>query len=347
MEKTDFISLLSKIPKTELHVHIEAVITIESVRRLYEKRFGKKITSEEENQLFDYNDLPGFIGAFLKVQDLFTDVSDFDLVFDDFGNYLKENNIVYCEAFFAPSAFVKKGFSYKEMIANFSKNIEKIQTEKNITIKMLIDVSRTFGEKNAEENYNLFKENPSKYLIGIGLGGNEVKGPCKLFSNVFEKAHKDGFHAVAHAGEDVGPESIWDAIKDLHAERIGHGVTAIQDANLISYLKEKQIPLEICPTSNVFTKKITKSIETHPLRKFFTEGLLVTINTDDPVFFKTTLLNEYWEIYSKLNFTLPEIKMLIENGFKAAFLSDSEKEKYLETVESAWKKNVEESSKDD
>ncbi len=337
MNKERFYQFLQKIPKAELHIHIEAVITLESVKKLYQKRFNKPMTQEEQDSLFAYEDLKGFIDSFLKVQDLFIDISDFDLVFDDFAKYLIENGITHCEAFFAPSAFLKKGFSYQEMVDNFSKNIAKIKKEHNITIKLMADVSRTFGLENAIANYENFSNHPSSDIIGIGLGGNEAKGPCNLFGPVFEKAHMEHYHAVAHAGEDVGPESIKDAIHILNSERIGHGITAIQDEKLLEELKEKQIPLEICPTSNIFTKKIVSEMKNHPVRAFFDKGLFVTINTDDPVFFKTTLLNEYWTLYNELGFTMDEIKILIQNSFKASFLPGSEKAKYLEAVDSAWK----------
>lgn len=332
MKKSDFFALLKQVPKAELHIHIEAVITMASVKKLYKKRYGTAMTKQEADDLFNYDDLPGFIAAFLKVQDLFTDVSDFDLVFSDFAKYLEENNVQYCEAFFAPSAFLKKGFKYPEMVENFSKNIAKIKKEKGIVVKLLVDVSRTFGLENAMQNYELFISAPSKDIIGIGLGGNEVKGPCNLFGPVFEKAHNDGFHAVAHAGEDVGPESVWDAIKILHSERIGHGISTVQDSELIEYIAKNKIPLEICPTSNVFTKQFVKKMEEHPVRELYDKGVLVTIGSDDPVFFKTTVNEEYWNLHSKLNFKLSEIEDLICNSFKASFLSDSKKSAYVKEV---------------
>lgn len=339
MKKENFYSFLQLVPKAELHIHIEAVITLESICALYEKRFGKKMTKAEQTALFTYDDLNGFIKAFLQVQDLFTEVGDFDYVFADFERYLKGNGISHCEAFFAPSAFIKKGFDYKEMVKNFQRNINRIKKESGITIDLMMDVSRTFGLENSLNNYKIFCENPSKCMIGIGLGGAEQKGPCKDFGPVFEKAHADGFHAVAHAGEDVGPDSVWDAIKILHSERIGHGITSIQDSALVDYLAEKQIPLEICPTSNTFTKKIVTRTEDHPVREFFDRGLLVVIGTDDPVFFKVTLLDELWSLHKKLHFTMDEIKVLIQNSFKASFLSDKKKKEYLKQVDEAWSKN--------
>ncbi|MBP5402735.1 MAG: adenosine deaminase [Treponema sp.] len=337
MKKADFFALLKQVPKAELHIHIEAVITMASVKKLYKKRFGKAMPKNEEKALFDYDNLSGFIAAFLKVQDLFTEVSDFDLVFNDFAKYLENNNVTYCEAFFAPSAFVKKGFKYSDMVENFTKNIQKIKKEKGITIKLLTDVSRTFGLENAQKNYEMFKASPSQEIIGIGLGGAEVKGPCNLFGPVFVQAHKDGFHAVAHAGEDVGPESVWDAVKILSSERIGHGISSIQDEKLVDYLKEKQIPLEICPTSNVFTKKYVKTMEDHPVRALYDAGVLVTIGSDDPVFFKTTVNEEYWNLYSKLNFTISEIEDLICNSFKASFLPESKKTSAIREVKKVFK----------
>ena len=338
VEKEAFYSFMKKIPKAEIHLHIEAVPTLKAIKKLYKKRFNKTMTKADQEKLFSYNDLNGFIQAFLQVQDLYQSVDDFDYIFADFADYLVENNINYCEAFFAPSAFLKKGFAYKDIVANFDKNIEKIKKEKDITIKILVDVSRTFGCENAMKNYNLIKEFPCKHVLGIGLGGAEQKGPAKDFESVFTQAHKDGFHAVAHAGEDVGPESIWDSINYLHAERIGHGITSIQDSKLIDYLKETQLPVEVCPTSNVFTKKIVDKIENHPIRALYDDGVHVTVNTDDPVFFKVTLLDEYWNLHSKLNFSMNEIKQLVINSYNSSFLSEKDKEKYIKKVEESWKK---------
>lgn len=338
MKETDFSAFLANIPKSEIHIHIEAVMSLASVRKLYEKRNGKKMSKADETALFSYNDLNGFIKAFLTVQDLFSTVSDFNYVFNDLGKYLAKHNIVYCEAFFAPSAFLKKGFDYGEMVALFSKKIHEIKEKYNIVVKLLLDVSRTFGCDNAMKNYELLKHFPCKDIIGIGLGGAEEKGPAKDFKRVFEKAHREGFHAVAHAGEDVGPESVWDTIKILHSERIGHGITSVQDAKLISYLAKSKLPLEVCITSNVFTKRFVKKVEEHPIREMYDKNVFVTVNTDDPVFFKTTLTHEYWNCYHKLHFSLAEIKQLITNGFNATFLSDSQKKSYIRKVNSAWKK---------
>lgn len=337
MTKSEFYSFFRAVPKAELHIHIEAVMSRETIRRLYLKKNGVEFSDADMKKLFDYSDLNGFIAAFLQVQDLFVSVDDFDFVFNDLRDYLVRNGIVHCEAFFAPSAFLKKGFSYVEMTKNFERNLKKIKDETGITVWLLGDVSRTFGLQNAEGNYKLFKENPFEGFIGIGLGGAESKGPAAEFGPVFEEALNDKYHAVAHAGEDVGPESIWDAIKICHAQRIGHGITSVQDGELVKYLAEKKIPVEVAPTSNVFTKKYVKKMEEHPVREMFDKGISVTIATDDPIFFGAELLDEYWNLHSKLKFSKAELKKIILNSFDDSFLPPESKSEFKKLVEDNWK----------
>lgn len=336
MNKSEFKKFVLTVPKAELHLHLEAVISLDGIKTLYKNKFDKEMSEQEQIDLFSYEDLNGFIQSFLKIQGMYKSVQDFELVFDELEKYLVQNGITYTEVFFAPSAFFKMGFSYADMVQIFHKKITQIKEKTGIVIKLLMDVSRTFGCENAMNNYKLLKEYPCEDVIGIGLGGAESKGPAKDFAPVYEQALKDGFKAVAHAGEDVGPESIWDSINFLHAQRIGHGITAIQDEKLMDELKKTQLPIEICITSNTFTKKIVKEAKEHPVRTFFDKGLMVNINTDDPVFFKTTLLDELWICHSELNFSMEEIKTLIKNSFASSFLSDEAKQNWCDKVDSAW-----------
>ncbi|MBP3742555.1 MAG: adenosine deaminase [Treponema sp.] len=337
MNKAEFENILKPIPKAELHLHLEAVISMAGIKKLYKNKFGKAMSAEEQKELFAYEDLNGFIESFLKIQGMYSSVEDFRIVFDELCNYLTDNGITYTEVFFAPTAFLKMGFKYEDMVKIFHEKITEIKKKTGITIKLLMDVSRTFGCENAMNNYNLLKSNPCEDIIGIGLGGAEAKGPAKDFAPVYEQAIKDGFKVVAHAGEDVGPESMWDSINYLHAQRLGHGITAIQDEKLMEELKTSQLPIEICITSNTFTKKVVKKAKEHPVRTFFDRGIAVNINTDDPVFFKTTLLNELWICYHDLNFTLEEIKQLVKNSFLHSFMSDEEKAAAVKSVDKAWK----------
>ena len=336
MNKTEFKQFIAGIPKAELHIHLEAVISMPGIKKLYKNKFEKEMSKEEQKELFSYNDLNGFIQSFLKIQGMYSSVEDFRIVFDELEKYLVKNGITYTEVFFAPTAFLKMGFKYEDMIRIFHEKISKIKEKRGITIKMLMDVSRTFGCENAMKNYNLLKEFPCEDIIGIGLGGAEAKGPAKEYAPVYEQALKDGFKAVAHAGEDVGPESIWDSINYLHAQRIGHGITAIQDENLMTELEKTKLPIEICITSNTFTKKVVKKASEHPVRTFYDKGIAVNINTDDPVFFKTTLLDELYICHHDLNFTMDEIKDLIKNSFRQSFMSDKDKKSAVKAVDAAW-----------
>ena len=333
MNKKEFYKLIKAVPKTEVHIHIEAVPSIDSIKALFKKNKGKEISDQEIKELFTYDDLNGFIQAFIKIQQLYVSVEDFDYIFDDLAKYLVENGIVYAEAFFAPTSFLKNGFKYEDMVKVFDRKIAEIKEKHGITIKLLMDVSRTFGLENAMGNYSLLKKYPSENIIGIGLGGAEIKGPCRDYAPVFELAKREGYKVVAHAGEDVGPESIWEAIDLLHVDRVGHCISAIQDEKLMETLKERGIVLEVCPTSNVFTKKFVKSIAEHPIREFFNRGLFVTVNTDDPVFFKVSLCDEFYKLYKEAKFSLDEIIVLIKNGFNATYLSDSEKEFWCKKVD--------------
>jgi adenosine deaminase len=221
----------------------------------------------------------------------------------------------------------------------FVKKIDEIYEKDHIKIRLLIDVSRTFGAENAQNNLDIVLKYNSDKIIGIGLGGAESKGPAAEYKDVYANAKKAGLCRVAHAGEDVGPESVWDSIKLLDAQRIGHGISSIQDENLVKYLADNKIPLEICPTSNVFTKKYVQKIEDHPIRPFFDKGVIVTVNTDDPTFFNVSLLDEYWNLYTKLNFTLDEIKQIIINAFEVSFMPENDKKAYIEEVNKAWEAN--------
>lgn len=337
MNKKNFYDLLKSVPKAEVHIHSEAVISRNSVKKLYKECNGKEMSATEIKDLFTYDDLNGFIQAFIKIQNFFTKPADFELVFKDFAKYLEDNNVVYCETFVAPTAFLKKGFDFHELIETMSNAINKIEKESKRTIKMLIDVSRTFGEENAQHNLDLILKENNPLILGIGLGGAESKGPAKDYKNVFANAKKAGLHAVAHAGEDVESWSIKDAINLCGAERIGHGITAAADEELVKELAKTKLPLEVCPTSNTFTKKVVSKMEDHPIKELYDKGVFVTVNTDDPTFFKQSLIDEYWNVYSKCKFTLDEILDLICNSFKASFISDSKKKSYCAEARKAWK----------
>ena len=325
----DYKDILFSIPKTEIHLHLEGMASIDTIWSLIQKHKLEISGINNRDDIikrFQVKNLDDFIDLFLNViQNCYREEIDLTLQMNDARGYLKRNNIIYAEIFFAPSKFLMNGFLFDVMMEYLDQGARKIKKEDGIDIKFLIDVSRSFGPENATNNLNLILKHRKPSIIGIGLGGAEGKGPAKDYKEVFEIARNAGLKVVAHAGEDVGPESIWSSIKDLKVSRIGHGISAIQDEKLMDYLKETQLPLEICPMSNIFTKKYVSSYKNHPIRKFYDRGMYVTVNTDDPTIFGMELIDEYLNLLENNIFSLSEIFDLIKKNLYATFLTTPDK----------------------
>ncbi len=339
MNKENFYDLMKTIPKAEIHVHEEAVLSRETIKKVYSRVNGKEMTDEELSSLFAYTDFAGFLDSFIKIQSYFKSIDDLDDMFSDFSSYLDDNNIVYCETFFSPTSHLKKGWSFHDMISAVQKSIEKIKEKSGREVKLIVDVSRSFGIENAMKNLDLVLEENNPLILGIGLGGDETKGPAKDYKEVFEKAKEKGLHTVTHAGETCGVFSMKDSVELCKAERLGHGIAAAKDEEYMKELSRLQIPLEVCPTSNIFlSKEFEGNMKNHPIKKLYDAGIFITVNTDDPTFFKVSLIDEYWNIYESLGFSLEDIKEIIKNGFNASFLTQEEKEKYCTSVDEEWEK---------
>ncbi|GBF51299.1 adenosine deaminase [Leptospira ryugenii] len=314
----DVINFIREIPKTEIHLHLEACVNRETLKYLYKKN-GIEVTDQEFEEKYNFKDLNGFIQVFFFVQGAVKEASDLGYFIDSLADYLRSNNIVYCEAFFAPSKFIQNGLDFDEMIEVMVNRIRQIEVKDKITIRLLVDVSRSFGPANAMNNLNRVLNLKQKEVIGIGLGGAELMGPAKDYAEVFKKAREAGLRCVAHSGEDDGPWAIWDAVSLCKAERIGHGTSAIQDPELMKYMKENKIPIEICVTSNVFTGKYVRKEQNHPVRYYYDQGMALCINTDDPEIFNVNLTYEYFKLYRFLDFSLEELIDLVRQGVYCTF----------------------------
>ena len=165
MKKEEFYDLLESIPKAELHVHEEAVLSRETVKKVYKRNFNQDMSDEEFNSLFEYDDLTGFLSSFIKIQSYFTNINDFEYMFKDFEAYLNKNNIIYCETFFSPTSHLKKGWSFHDMISIVQKNIERIKENSGRTVKLIVDVSRSFGVENAMKNLDLVLAEKNPYIV--------------------------------------------------------------------------------------------------------------------------------------------------------------------------------------
>ena len=211
-----------------------------------------------------------------------------------------------------------------------------MKVERGIMVRFLPDVSRSYGAEVADKILDIILSKRSRYIIGIGLGGPEHLSKNREYKAVFEKARRAGLRMVAHAGESVGPKCIRDAIEILGAERIGHATSAIQDEKVMQILVKRQIPVEIAVTSNLITGKFVKNLNEHPIKEYLARGVFVTLNTDDPNLFKTTLVDEYWKVYNGLGCGLRTIYSLIKNGFRASFLDGGQKHRFITKVNRSW-----------
>jgi adenosine deaminase len=325
-----FIQLLKDVPKAEIHLHLEGLISVDTIWTLIQENklsFDGIETKKDVVKNFKVNSLDEFIKLFINViQASFKNEQDIIYLLEDAQQYLERNKIVHAEIFFAPTKFLQSGFSFSNMMDILEEGAQKILKVSGISVNFLIDVSRTFGLENAEKNLDLVLANPRKSIIGIGLGGAESSGPAEDYKTVFERAVKNKLKVVAHAGEDVGPESIWNSINLLSAERIGHGISAIQDEKLMQLLKERQIPLEICPTSNLFTKKFVSRVGDHPIKAFYDKGLNITLNSDDPTLFGSELVEEYILLYKKGIFNEEELLDIMKKTLYASFLTSERKD---------------------
>ena len=328
-----FHEFIKRIPKTEIHIHAEATVQFKTFLELNRKyRLNDELKTEKDFEKFlDINSLSRMIEHYIYLQSFFREAEDFKLVARDVHEYAKRNKIRYMELFIAPSIPVtKNNLDFNRLLRVLDEGFTEVERKDGTRIVIIIDVSRTFGFDNAMNNLDRLieyrNEHPaSKRFIGIGLGGAEMNNPAGTYAEVFKKAVADGLHVVAHAGEEVDSASIWDALTKLGAERIGHGTSAILDEKLMSYLQEHQVPLEICPSSNVITQKYVQRYEDHPIRTFFDRGIPVTVNTDDPILFEIELNREYELLHEKCGFTVKETIDLIRNNLFATFLSEDEK----------------------
>jgi adenosine deaminase len=312
-----------RVPKVELHLHLEGAIPQEALWQLIQKYGGGPAVPNIEalQRRFQYRDFPHFIETWVWKNQFLREYEDFTFIAEAVAKNLVRQNVRYVEMFYSPSDFFKHGLELQKLTEAIHTGLSRV---KQVETALILDFCRDNGPENAARNLDAVKEVKQLGVIGIGIGGSEQKYPPEPFAGVYEKARQLGFHTGAHAGEAAGPESIWGTIRSLKVERIGHGTRAIEDESLMRYLAEKQIPLECCPLSNVRTG-VVKSIEAHPVKKFFEAGLLVTVNTDDPAMFGNSLAQEYQMLEERLGFSRDVVRKVILNGIKASWSSTGRK----------------------
>jgi adenosine deaminase len=326
-----------KLPKIELHVHLEGAIPPGALLDLIQKYGGDSSIPDVAAlaKRFEYKNFAQFLEAWTWKNQFLREYEDFSHIAELTARNMANQNIRYTEMFFSPSLFVRRGLEVQELTHAVRSGLSRVP---EIEVSLIADLVRDYGLESEMRTLERLNEVKGAGVIGIGIGGSEHEFPLEPFEPLYEEARRMGFRTNAHAGEATGPESIWSAINHLHVNRIGHGTRACDDPKLLDFLRKHRIPLELCPVSNVRTG-VVSAMAKHPIRKYFEHGLLISVNTDDPMMFETTLSREYELLVEECNFTEEEICQLILLGIESSWLPE-ERKKLLATTfmkEPSWK----------
>jgi len=278
-------------PKAELHLHLEGSV----------------------DGTYRFHDFQGFIQAYKSVVERLRTPEDYARITRALMRRLAAETVQYAEITLSAGVVLWK----EQAFAPIYTAVRQAAAESPIEVHWILDAVRHFGVEHAMRVAELAAERVNDGVVAFGIGGDEERGPAAWFGEVYRFSKGAGLRLTAHAGETVGPESVWAAL-EIGAERIGHGIRAIEDAALLRHLRDRGIPLEVCITSNVATGAVA-SLDAHPVRRLFDAGVPITLNTDDPAIFATTLSGEYELAAHHFGFSESELRLIAENGFRYAF----------------------------
>jgi aminodeoxyfutalosine deaminase len=339
-------AFILSLPKAELHLHLEGTVDPATLAELSRRHptplsttnnrytnvadSGRVFTEEEARDLYQYKDFTGFLLAFKAVTERLRTAEDYELVAYRMMQKLHAQNVLHAEVYVSVGVIHWRGGEFAPLFEGLERGRKRGERDFGISLYWIFDAVRHFGVEGAERvlEQTLTLRKGSDRIIGIGLGGDERRAPPELFREVHARARSEGLRTTIHAGETVGPESVWSALRELKADRIGHGLRAADDLELVAHLAERQVPVEACISSNVLTGCCPSAGE-HSARKLFDAGVLVTLNTDDPDMFRTTLVREYEIARDALGFSGDELRELAMNSFRASFLPDAKKREFL------------------
>jgi adenosine deaminase len=321
----------SQLPKVELHIHLEGAIPHAALFDLIQKYGGDPSVPDVTAlaKRFDYKGFSQFIESWTWKDQFLREYEDFKHIAELAARDMAKQNIRYAEMFFSPSPFSQQGLAVQEIAHAVRAGLCRVP---EIEVSLIADLVRDFGPASEMTVLERLEEVKGDGVIGIGIGGSEHEFPLEPFAALFEEARRMGFHVNAHAGEAEGPEGVWAAVRQLRVERIGHATRAREDPELLEYLNDRRIPLELCPGSNVRTG-VVHSLKEHPIRDYFERGLLISVNTDDPMMFGTSLHKEYEQLVEEWGFTREEICRLILLGIESSWLPDDQKKRLAATFQ--------------
>ncbi|HUH96286.1 MAG TPA: adenosine deaminase [Anaerolineales bacterium] len=322
MSRVSDLTWFERLPKIELHLHLEGAIPYGALWDLVQKYDGDVPSEEALRRRFEYKDFAHFIETWIWKNQFLREYEDFTFIAEAAARDLAAQNICYAEVFFSPADFRRQGLKTQPIAEAIRTGLGKVD---QVQVALVVDLVRDFGPEKGEITLAEASEVKQLGIVGVGIGGSEQDFPPEAFEKVFAKARKLGFHTSAHAGEAAGPESVWGAIRRLHVDRIGHATRAEEDERLLDYLVEQKIPIEMCPISNVRTG-VVKSYEEHPVRRYFERGVALSINTDDPKMFGNSLAEEFRLLADKKGFAPDEIKRLLLGSIQMSWMPEEQKE---------------------
>ncbi len=325
-------AFIRQLPKAELHLHLEGAVEPATLLELRE-RHGDRSTLAEVQALYRYTDFQSFLMAFKEVSAHLRGPDDYELITYRLMQRLKDENILHAEVYVAVGVCLFRKQDFAAIFEGLDRGRARGARDFGVSLLWIFDATRHFGVEEAQKVFELAVRYQDRHVVGIGIGGDEQKAPPELFRSVYGYAEDNGLRLTAHAGETGPPESIWGAL-NLHAERIGHALSAAQDADLIEELGQRQIPVELCITSNLRTG-VCKSAAEHPTKNYFDQGVMITLNTDDPALFGTTLSREYQLAQDTFGFTDEHLRELARNSFEASFLPAEKKLELLSLFDAA------------
>ena len=332
---TEIEGFIRRLPKAELHLHLEGTITPATLVELSARHDAEPIPLPEAEALYHFTDFTGFLLAFKAVCGQLIGPDDYELAAWRMMQHLAEQGVVHAEVFVSVGVVYHWGadsVAFEPIFAGLERARERAERELGLSLYWIFDAVRHFALEEAERVFLKAAEMRAHFpsIVGIGLGGDERRTGSEPFRALYAEAREAGLRLTNHAGETTGPEAIREALS-IGSERIGHALSAGRDFYLLQDLKERGTPLELNPTSNVRTG-VCGSFAEHPLRKYFDAGLLVTINSDDPAFFESDLANEYLLAHTLQEFNRDELRQLASNSIRASFLPDPDKAEWLSRI---------------
>lgn len=309
------------LPKAELHLHLEGTIAPETLVELSRRHDASALTPEQVRPLFEYSGFKGFLMAFKAITERLRGPEDYDLITYRMLQRLAAQGVVHAEVYVSVGViYYWKRSEFLPIFEAMERSRLRAEKEFGITLYWIFDAVRHFGPEAAARVFSTAAELKQRFpsVVGIGIGGDEQQTGAQPFHDLYLKARDAGLRLTAHAGETAGPESVWAAL-NIGSERIGHGLTAQYDPELMEVLAQRQIPVEICISSNLKTE-CCRAVEDHPVRRYFDSGLMVTLNSDDPALFGSDLEGEYLLAHSGFGFTREHLRELAANSIEASFL---------------------------